>query len=97
MMMKLFPSHVLPPLPKKDKNKRSARDIQKRMMLLEYLLNDISNIPSIMHNRYVLGFLSVSEAQFDELKREGSAQKGFQIITELETESGNLNISLTNK
>lgn len=60
MMLKLFPSYVIPPLPKKDKKKRSSRDVEKRMMLLTYLLNDISHIPSIMHNRYVLGFLSLA-------------------------------------
>lgn len=60
MILKMFPSYVAPPLPKKNAKKKTARDVEKRMIILAYFLNDISNIPSIMHSRFVLGFLSLS-------------------------------------
>ena len=96
VILKLFPSYCVPPLPKKNAKKRSARDIEKRMHILSYFLNDLSNIPAIMHSRYVLGFLGLtSNPEFEELKREGNSKPPFEQITSISTETGDITIGIT--
>lgn len=48
------------------------------MKILEYFLNDLINIPEFLNNKYVQGFLSISDGpKFNSLKSDGDKIKGF--------------------
>lgn len=60
IICKFYPTYVVPPIPKKKAAKRTERDLEKRMRILTYFLNDLAFVPEIFHSKYVLGFLSLS-------------------------------------
>jgi hypothetical protein len=95
VISKLFPTYIIPPIPKKNAKKRTQRDIEKRMRILTYFLNDLASTPEIFQSKYVSGFLSMTnESQFEELKKDGNKKEAFETITSLETESGNVRVRL---
>jgi len=48
------------------------------MRVLEYFLNDLLNIPECLNNKYVQGFLSISDGpKFNSLKSDSEKNKGF--------------------
>lgn len=49
----------IPALPKKKASKKSAEDIEKRMKILAYFLNDIVRLPEVLSLRFLQGFLSI--------------------------------------
>jgi hypothetical protein len=51
------------------------------MRILEYFLNDLMAVPEFRNNRYVEGFLRVTEpSKFAKLKEEGE-KEGLQVTT----------------
>lgn len=66
-----YPTQVVPPIPEKKAAKRTQRHVEKRMRILEYFLNDLMAVPEFRNNRYVEGFLRVTEpSKFVKLKEE---------------------------
>lgn len=60
-LLKVYPTQIIPPIPNKKASKRTQRHVEKRMRILEYFLNDIVNIPELLNNRYVEGFLRLTD------------------------------------
>jgi hypothetical protein len=52
-LKKFFPSQIIPPIPNKKASKRSTRQVEKRMRILSYFLNDLLRIPEIVHSKYL--------------------------------------------
>lgn len=52
ILKKFFPSLIIPPIPNKKAAKRSSRQIEKRMRILTYFLNDLVKIPEIVNSKY---------------------------------------------
>ena len=104
-LTKYYPSAIIPPIPNKKASKRSARHIEKRMKILSFFLNDCLKLPEILNSKYFEGFLSIKEnAKFDSLKKEvnlaimqADSKTTFENITSTETETGLVNVSLSNK
>lgn len=95
VICKFYPTYVVPPIPKKNAKKRTQRDLEKRMRILTYFLNDIALIPEIFQSKYVTGFLNMTnESQFEDLKKEGTNKEVFETITSLETTSGTVDLKL---
>jgi hypothetical protein len=66
IISKFFPTYIIPPIPKKNAKKRTQRDLEKRMRILTYFLNDLASTPEIFQSKYVTGFLSMTnESQFE--------------------------------
>ena len=57
----MYPNQITPPIPEKKASKKTKRHLEKRMRILEFFLNDIVNIPEFLNNKYVQGFLSISD------------------------------------
>ena len=45
ILKKYFPSSIIPPIPNKKAAKRLPRQIEKRMRILTYFLNDLLKMP----------------------------------------------------
>jgi hypothetical protein len=60
-LQRIYPAQIVPPIPEKKAAKRTKRHLEKRMKILEYFLNDLTNIPEFINNKYVQGFLSISD------------------------------------
>lgn len=70
-LRKVYPTQVVPPIPEKKAAKRTQRHVEKRMRILEYFLNDVANIPEFFNNRYVEGFLRITDpGKLSQLKDE---------------------------
>lgn len=61
ILLKFYPSEIIPPIPNKKASKRLPRQILKRMRILTFFLNDIVKMPNFLNNKYVEGFLKISE------------------------------------
>lgn len=59
VLIKFYPTFIIPPIPNKKANKRLPRQIKKRMRILTYFLNDIVKMPILLNNKYVQGFLTI--------------------------------------
>ena len=91
----MYPSQIVPPIPEKKAAKRTKRHVDKRMKILEYFLNDLINIPEFLNNKYVQGFLSISDApKFNSLKSDGDKTKGFTHFSDCENYDGHINVRL---
>lgn len=67
----MYPSQIVPPIPQKKAAKKTKRHVEKRMKILQYFLNDLLNIPQFLNNKYVQGFLSISDGpKFNSLKND---------------------------
>lgn len=60
-LLKAYPTYVLPPVPEKKASKRTQRHIEKRMKILEFFLNDLVSIREILNDKFVQGFLSMTD------------------------------------
>lgn len=66
VICKFFPTYIVPPIPRKNAKKRTQRDLDKRMRILTYFLNDLATVPEIFQSRFVSGFLSLTnDSQFE--------------------------------
>lgn len=61
ILSKFHPSEILPPIPNKKASKRLPRQIQKRMRILTFFLNDLVKNPIMFNNRYVQAFLTIED------------------------------------
>lgn len=59
------------------------------MRILEYFLNDLMAVPEFRNNRYVEGFLRVTEpSKFAKLKEESEKEGRQEAVSQVETETG---------
>lgn len=71
VLLKFYPSEIIPPIPNKKASKRLPRQIRKRMRVLTLFLNDVVKMPVLLNNKYVEGFLLIKDHdQFESLKEE---------------------------
>jgi hypothetical protein len=88
-----YPTQVVPPIPEKKAAKRTQRHVEKRMRILEYFLNDLMTVPEFRNNRYVEGFLRVTEpSKFAKLKEESEKEGRQEAVSQVETESGEVGV-----
>lgn len=82
-LVKAYPTFIIPPIPQKKAAKRTQRHIEKRMLILEFFLNDLVSIREILNDRFVEGFLSQTDnLKFESMKKESDKVKEVTGITE---------------
>lgn len=92
-LRKVYPTQVVPPIPEKKAAKRTQRHVEKRMRILEYFLNDVANIPEFFNNRYVEGFLRITDpGKLSQLKDESEKVKPSASTSQVETTSGEVTV-----
>jgi uncharacterized circularly permuted ATP-grasp superfamily protein len=70
-LLKAYPTFIIPPVPEKKAAKKTQKHIEKRMKILEYFLNDLVAMREILNDKYVEGFLNVTDsASFAKLKKQ---------------------------
>lgn len=53
ILLKFYPTQIIPPIPNKKASKRTPRHIQKRMRILTMFLSDIVKMPILLNNKFV--------------------------------------------
>ncbi len=61
ILLKFYPTEIIPPIPNKKAAKRSSRQIEKRRKILEMFLNDLLKIEPLANSKYVYVFLSCQD------------------------------------
>lgn len=88
----------MPPIPEKKAAKRTQRHVEKRMRILEYFLNDLLAVPEFRNNRFVEGFLKITEpSKFAKLKEESEKEGRQESLGQVETESGEVVVRFTSE
>ena len=92
-LKKLFPRHLVPPLPgKKMGSRRFDQDfIEKRMKFLQKFIDDVINVETFKACEAVVSFLSMTDReQFDRKVKEMNSFIGYNYIEDLKTLSGKI-------
>lgn len=64
------------------------------MRILEYFLNDVANIPEFLNNRYVEGFLKITDpAKLSQLKADGDKVHPLGTTSIVETVNGEVTVN----
>lgn len=76
-LQRFYPGQVIPPIPNKKAHKRLPRQLEKRMKILTFFLNDLFSYPEFINSTYLQAFLSMEDTKFYSFKKDTDSKKSF--------------------